>query len=139
MREPNSLHEQLRRDLLGLYKDRAGIRAEAVATGATLDALASRVDAMQTHGLREQELRADIERLEKSRSALRLRQREMRTQAAAETSPVVLVATATPAIEAKFPLPLFNALVAAILGLIAGIYVALAYDYSARARSAAAR
>ena len=139
VRETGSLYEQLRRDLLSLYKDRATIRAEVAANNAELNSLAKRGDALQTHGLREQEIRTEIGRLEKSRDVVRLRQHEILTQATAETSPVVVVATATPATEAKFPLPLFNALVAALLGLIAGIYVALAYDYVARARSAAPR
>ena len=139
VREPGSLHEQLRRDLLQFYKDRVSIQVTVANQQAELNSLAKRADTMQIPGLREQEIRAKIGHLGKSSEALVSRRGDILTQAAAETSPLAIVAAATPAIEAKFPLPLFNALVAAILGLIAGIYVAFAYDYIARARSASLR
>lgn len=139
VREPGSLHEQLRRELLSLYKDRASTRVIVADKKTELNSLAKRVDDMQIYGLREQGIRAEIAHLEKSREALVLRRGDSLVQAASETSPVAIVAPAKPATEAKFPLPLFNALVAIVLGLIAGIYVALAYDYVVRARSAALR
>ena len=132
-------HEQLRREILGLYKDRSAVKAEIISNAQSMSDLEKRISKLSPGLLREQEIQAEVDRLERSRGMLRQRQREMRTNAAVETSPVEVVATATPSTEAKFPLPLLNALVAAVLGLIAGIYVALAYDYVARARSAAPR
>lgn len=132
-------HEQLRREILGLYKDRSAAKAEIISNTQSMSALEQRISKLSPGMLREQEIQAEIDRLEKSRDSLRQRERDIRTNAAVETSPVVVVATATPSPEAKFPRPLFNALVAALLGLIAGIYVALAYDFDARARSAAPR
>ena len=130
-------HEQLRREILGLYKDRSAAKAEIISSTQSMSALEQRINKLPPGMLREQEIQAEIDRLEKSRDSLRQKQRELRTNAAVKTSPVVVVATATPSAEAKFPRPLFNALMAALLGLIAGIYVALAYDFDARARSAA--
>ena len=101
-----------------------------------MSALEQRIGKLPPGMLREQETQAEIARLEKSRDLLRQRQREILTNAAVKTSPVVVVTTATPSPEAKFPRPLFNALIAALLGLIAGIYVAWAYDFDVRARSA---
>lgn len=132
-------HEQLRREILGLYKDRTAAKAEFISSAQSLSALEQRMNKLPQGMLREQEIQAEIDRLEKSRDSLRQRQRDIRTNAAVETSPVVVVATATPSAEAKFPRPWFNALIAALLGLIAGICVALAYDFDARARSAAPR
>ncbi len=132
-------HEQLRREILGLYKDRSAAKAEIISSARSLSDLEKRIGKLPPGLLREQEIQAEIDRLEKSRGTLRQRQRETRTNASVEISPVVVVATATPSPEAKFPQPLFNALMAALLGLIAGIYVALAYDFDVRARSAAPR
>ena len=132
-------HEQLRREILGLYKDRSAAKAEIISDTQSMSALEQRIGKLPPGMLREQETQAEIARLEKSRDLLRQRQREILTNAAVKTSPVVVVTTATPSPEAKFPRPLFNALIAALLGLIAGIYVALAYDFDARARSAAPR
>lgn len=135
VREPGTLHEQLRRDLVGLYKDRAAIRAENATRAINLDKLVTRVDSLQSPALREQEIRSEIERFSREREAMRQRQRDTMAQAAAESSLVVTLAAAREADEAKFPLPVFNALMAAFLGLIAGVYVAFAYDYLARART----
>jgi capsular polysaccharide biosynthesis protein len=132
-------HEQLRREILGLYKDRSAAKAEIISDTQSLSALEQRIGKLPPGMLREQETQAEIDRLEKSRDVLRQKQLEIRTNSAVETSPVVVVATATPSPEAKFPRPLFNALMAALLGLIAGIYMALAYDFDARARSVAPR
>ena len=134
VREVNSSYEQLRRELAALYNDRAAVRAEAAAKAAALEKIAGRADAMQDHALREQEIRVEIGRLERGRDALRLKQQDTLIQVAAEASPVVVVQWAEAPSEPKFPLILFNALVAAALGLIAGIYLALAYDYAARPR-----
>lgn len=131
-------HEQLRREILGLYKDRSAAKAEIISSAQSLSDLEKRISKLPQGLLREQEIQTEIDRLEKSRGALRQRLREARTNAAVEISPVVVVATAMPATEAKFPLPLLNVLVAAVLGLIAGICVALQYDFDARERSAAA-
>ncbi len=139
VREPGSMYEQLRRELLSHYKDRASNTVILADKQAELDSLSKRADDMQIPGLREHDIRAEIGGLEKAREALRSRENDTLTQSAAEASPVVIVAPAKPAKEAKFPLPLFNALVATLLGLIAGIYVALAYDYVARTRSAGLR
>lgn len=132
-------HEQLRREILGLYKDRSAAKAEIISSTQSMSALEQRISTLSPGMLGEQEIQTEIDRLERSRGSLRQRQRDLRTNAAVETSSVVVVATATPPPEAKFPRPLFNALMAALLGLIAGIYVALAYDFDARAGSAAPR
>lgn len=139
VREPGSLHEQLRRDLAAQVKERAAIRAEAASSEAALASLVQRVGTLQVPGLREQEIRTEIARLEKSRDMIRMQQRETLIQRASNALPVVVLGTPSPAEAPKFPMPAFNGLVAALLGLIAGVYVAFACDYIARARSAGAR
>lgn len=132
----DSFYEQLRRELQGLYKDRSAVAAEIISSTRSLDALAARIGKLPPGMLREQELTTDTARLESMRDSLRQRQREMRTLAATVTSPVVVVATATVPGSAKYPLPWLNALVAAVLGLVAGIYMAFAHDNIAGARAA---
>jgi uncharacterized protein involved in exopolysaccharide biosynthesis len=138
VREPSSTYEQLRRELLNLYRDRLSTTATLAEKKAELAALSARADEMQVPTQREQDIRAEITSLEQARQGLRSRADDMVTENAAESAPVVILASAYPPTEAKFPLAVFNTLVAALLGLIAGAYVALAYDYVCRVRAAEA-
>jgi uncharacterized protein involved in exopolysaccharide biosynthesis len=135
VRESGGAYELYRRELAALHKDRAAVRVELAEKDAALQRLGDDVDPVQYYSLLEEELRTKMRRIEKTRDGLRVRQEESQLQAAAEALPVIMVQTAEPPEEPMFPVTLFNALVAALLGLLAGIYVAFAYDYVTRARS----
>jgi uncharacterized protein involved in exopolysaccharide biosynthesis len=75
--------------------------------------------------LREQEMAANIARLQLMRDALNQRLNDTRLTLATNLSPIIIVAEAVPATSALYPKWLWNMGVAALLGLLAGTWLAL--------------
>ena len=136
VKTPESFHEQLRREILNHYKDRTATKAEMAENRVALARLVARIDQQQPGLSKEAELTAEASRLARTLDSAELAIRNVQIQAATRSDLVVVLSEAKAAIEPTFPAPLFNAFVAAVLGLIAGVYLAFAYDWLVRARAA---
>lgn len=126
---PDSLYERLRGQVAELNVERAALEADVAAKTVTLGALVQRSHLAPPVRLREEELRAEIASLQRMADAVTLGYEEARAQAAVRPDEVVILQQAAAPIEPLFPLPLINAAVAALLGLIAGIYLAFFAEY----------
>ncbi len=129
----DTFHEQLRREIMGLYKDRSAAKAEMISSTRSLATLVSRIGKLLPNMLREQETASAITRLERMRDTILLRDRDNRLASASEPSPIVVVAHSEPATTPKYPRLWLNAAVAALLGLIGGTGLALRHRASAEA------
>ncbi len=135
VKPPGSFYEQSRRELMGQYKNRAAAKAEIAQTRVALSRLLTRIDRQQTGLSLEAELSGEVLRLDKMVDALSFTISSSEIQAASRSDLVVVLSDAKVATEAKIPAPLFNALIAAVLGLIGGVYLAFAYDWLLGARA----
>ena len=115
-----TFYEQLRREILGLYKERGAVAAEIRSGTQSLSALAKRTGKLPASVLQEQEMLSNIRQLERMRDSLAQRDRDNRLATATQPIPIVVVAEAVPATAPKYPQMWLNAMVAALLGLIGG-------------------
>ncbi len=132
--DPVSFYEQLRRELVSLYVERAALEAEVTTSTNVLDELTRKVVKLPSQRLKGEELQSEVRRLEQMRDTLAVRYQEMQAQLINEQDLVVIVKEAELAREARFPSPLVDALVAALLGLIGGMYLTFLYEYVLRVR-----
>ena len=139
VKSPGSLHEQLRREIAnnlqaahgGPVRHRADpIRAHP-AHRPDRRATAAHVDGVGVAGRH----RAS----ERALDNVSLSLRNSQIQAAAKNELVVMLSAARAPTDPKLPSPTFNALVAGLLGLIAGVYLAFGYDLAPSARGRDAR
>lgn len=135
IKTPNSLYEGLRGKIIDLYVEQAALKAEVNAKTQALEDLTRRSGRYPSQRLREDELRAEVNRLQRMVDSLRVSSEEARAQAVSRQDQVVILKEAEPPSEAKFPLPLFNAMIAAALGLIGGMYLAFFYEYITQVRA----
>lgn len=131
-----SFYEQLRREILNHYKDRTATKAEIAENRVALARLMARIDQQQPGLSTEAEIAAEVARLERMLDSTVLAIRNVQIQAAVQSDLVVVLSEAKVATKPTVPAPLFNTFVAAVLGLIAGVYLAFAYDWLVRARAA---
>lgn len=132
---PGTLYEQLRRDVLGYYKDRTATKAEMAENRVALERLVTRIVREQPGASAEAELTAEVVRLERMVDSLTLAVRSSQIRSAMKSDVVVVLSEAKASDEPKIPLPLFNSFLASVLGLIAGVYLAFACDWLLRRRS----
>ncbi len=109
--------------------DRAALDAEIKAMTDALDGLTRRTAALVAQQPREEALRSKVSRLSQMVNNLTRRYEETQAQLLLRQDQVVVVQEAVAPAKPKLPAPAFNAVVAAILGLLAGIYLAFFYDY----------
>ena len=117
--------------------DRAALDAEIKAMSESVDALTKRTALLASQQRREEGLRAKANRLSQMVNNLTKRYEEMLAQSTIRQDQVVVVQEAVTPDRPKLPMPLFNALIAAALGLIAGVYLAFFYDYMMARRGGA--
>ena len=132
---PGSFYEQLRREILNYYKDRTATMAEMAENRVALAGLMARIDRQQPGLSKEAEITAEVANLERMLESAVLEIRNIQIQTAVQSNLVVVLSEAKVATEPRVPALLFNAFVAAVLGLIAGVYLAFAYDCLVRARA----
>lgn len=131
-----SFYEQLRREILNHYKDRTATKAEMAENGVALARLIARIDRQQPGLSKEAEITAEGASLERMLDSAVVAIRNIQVQAAGQSDLVEVLSEAKVASEPRVPAPLFNTFVAAVLGLIAGVYLAFACDWLVRARAA---
>lgn len=136
VKTPESFYEQLRREILNHYKDRTATKAEMAENRVALARLMARIDRQQPGLSKEAEITAELASLERMLDSAVLAIRNTQIQAAVQSDLVVVLSEAKVATKPTVPAPLFNTFVAAVLGLIAGVYLAFAYDWLVRARAA---
>lgn len=136
VKTPLSFYEQLRREILNHYKDRTASKAEIAENRVALARLIARIDRQQPGLSTEAEITAEVARLERMLDSAVLAIRNIQIQAAVQSDLVVVLSEARVATKPTVPAPLFNTFVAAVLGLIAGVYLAFGYDWLVRARAA---
>jgi len=127
-RRPDSLEEQLRRDVVEGYVDRAALEAEITGKTLAIEQLEKDDRALPSQQLQEQFLRAEVQRLQDMLGLAATSYEEARTQLNLRPSQIVVVRQAHPAERPAFPLPLFDGVLAAVLGAVAGIYLVFAKE-----------
>jgi len=134
VKTPLSFYEQLRREILNHYKDRTATKAELAENRVALARLTARIERQQRGLSTEAEITAEVARLERMLDSAVLAIRNSQIDAAVQSDLVMVLSEASVATKPTVPVPLFNTFVAAVLGLIAGVYLAFAYDWLARVR-----
>ncbi len=120
-------------DRLAEYEvERASLEAEVAERGRAVERLSAQTTALAPQQRREEQLRADVARLQGMVDNLTRSLDESHAQARSREDQVVVVREARPPLEPVLPLPAVNALVAALAGLIGGAYLALFLEYLAR-------
>lgn len=132
---PDMLREQLRRDLMDLQRQRVVAISEIASRTAELAKLRAGIRQDQTPRLEEQRLAQQVEVARQQANAIGQRIADLQSQSLRKDRSVVILGEAEPATEPRFPNVLWNALIASILGLIGGIYLALLSSFSGRARA----
>lgn len=131
-----SLHEQLRAQAALLESDIGGLEARLPALQADVARTAkAHADALAAADA-EAERTATRQQLEGRLEVLRSNLAEAQLQAQNAKVPLVVVENAFPTMRPNYPLPILNAVVAGITGLILGIYAALFLGHRDRLRVA---
>jgi uncharacterized protein involved in exopolysaccharide biosynthesis len=128
----NSYYEQLRREVASLRIERVTLEERLNSQRAALAELDERAGVSPRQRLKEEELRTAVGRLQQMVETLAVRAAEGRAQAASENQVVSVLQHAVPPEKPAFPLAIVDTLIAAPLGLLAGIYLAFLYDYILR-------
>jgi uncharacterized protein involved in exopolysaccharide biosynthesis len=128
----NSYYEELRRDVASLRIERAALQEKLNSQRGALAKLDKRAGLSPRQRLKEEELRTAVGRLQQMVETLTVKAAEERAQAASQDQAVSVLQHAAPPKKPAFPLAIVDTLVAAPLGLLAGIYLAFFYDYIVR-------
>lgn len=126
---PDTLQEQLRRELASQYKEQAATKAELLAYHADLAQLQKQIELQQPPRLTEGQLTAEVTRLEKMLDGLALQIREIQTQNITATNSVVVLNEASVPSDPKFPSPVLNTVLGTLLGLLGGVYLVFLLDF----------
>jgi uncharacterized protein involved in exopolysaccharide biosynthesis len=129
---PDSFYERLRRQAVDHYVERAALEAEIAAKAKYATDLDEQVRVVPAYRIREEELRARVTSFQRTVDSLTLGLEEARAQGAVHDDQVVMLEAAEPQAEPVLPLPGLNAVIAAGLGLLAGIYLAFLAHYVRR-------
>ncbi len=132
VKPPGSFYEQMRREILNHYRDRTATKGEISENRVALARLNARIAQQQPRMSKESELVAEVTHLERMLESASVAVRNVRVQAALQSSRVVVLSEARAASAPRLPAPLFNAFVAGILGLVGGVYLAFACDWFIR-------
>jgi uncharacterized protein involved in exopolysaccharide biosynthesis len=130
----DSFYEQLRREVIESHVERAALEAKLASQRRSLREVMQRAGSSPTQRLREEEMEAGLGRARRMVESLAVRTAEMRAQANTRYDQVVILEEAETPTKPAFPIPLFDTLLAAPLGLLAGVYLAFLYDYILRVR-----
>ncbi len=115
--------------------EHAALVAEVKERRQALDGLTSRTTDLAAQQRREEQLRANVARLQGMVDNLTRSVEESKAQAISREDQVVVVREAHAPDRAILPLPLIDALVGLGVGLIGGLYLALLLDYLGRVTS----
>jgi uncharacterized protein involved in exopolysaccharide biosynthesis len=135
-RRPDTLQELLRRQIVEAYVDRAALEAEIAAKSLAVQKLESSAESFPSQRLREELLRAEVERVQTMVDASATAYEEARAQLTGRTSQIVVVQEARPPSRPAFPLPGTDGMLGGLLGLVGGLYLAFASEYLSRLRAA---
>lgn len=131
----DQLREQLRRELLELQRQRQSLGAEIQGRRAEAERLRRQLGDGQAPRLQEQQLQLQLENALREADLLGQRLVELNTQALRRDRQVLVLTEAVPAGAARFPNAVWNGLLGAGLGAVAGLYLALYSRLSGRARA----
>jgi uncharacterized protein involved in exopolysaccharide biosynthesis len=134
---PDMLREQLRRDLLEAQRQRVVAISEIASRSAELSKLRLGIRQEQSPRLEEQRLAQQVDIARQQANTISRRMADLQAEALRKNRSVVILGEAEVATQPKFPSIIWNVLISSILGLIAGIYLALISSFSGRARAAA--
>ncbi len=133
---PEMLREQLRRDLLDLHRQRVVARTETASRGAELAALRQSMKQDQPTRFEEQRLLQLAESARQQNATVAQRIADLQAQALRNERSIVVLSAAEPADRPRFPSVVWNTVLAAMLGFVAAIYLALISAFSGRVRAA---
>jgi uncharacterized protein involved in exopolysaccharide biosynthesis len=128
----DSFYEQLRRELVESNLEHSSLEAKLAAERRSLKDLEKQARPSPAQLLGEEAMEVRLARKQRMVESLAVRAAEMRAQATTRYDQVVILKESEVRDEPVFPNPLFNTLLAAPLGLLAGIYLAFLYDYILR-------
>jgi uncharacterized protein involved in exopolysaccharide biosynthesis len=128
-----SLHEQLRLELVMVGAQMAGLAAEREAAAARVSQANARfTEILAASGMHEDAV-TQLERIDAQTTVATANLAAARLQEANASPPLLVVERAVPPDRPAFPLPILNAIVAALCGLVFGTFYALFVAQSERA------
>jgi uncharacterized protein involved in exopolysaccharide biosynthesis len=134
---PDMLREQLRRDLLEAQRQRVVAKSEIESRSSELAKLRLGLKLAQSPRLEEQRLTQQVDLARQQANTISQNMADLQAEALRKNRRVVILGEAEVATQPKFPSLVWNVLISSILGLIAGIYLALMSSFSGRARASA--
>jgi len=132
------LREQLRRDLLDSQRQRVVATSEIASRNNELSRLRQGIKHDQSPRLEEQRLTQQMDQSRQQLTTTNQKISELQGQGLRKDRSVVILGEAEIAMQPRFPSIIWNALIASILGLIAGSYLAMMSSFSGRTRAASA-
>lgn len=130
---PGSLYEELRRELALNRATIAELESSLTAADARIAQATDRFDAVLSAMEGAQDAASELSRVEAQITTTEANLAAARLQAENAKPPLVIVETAVPPTRPAFPLPLVNAVAAALCGAILGTYYALFVAHGERA------
>lgn len=130
---PGSLYEELRRELALTGATIAGLESSLTAADTRITQATDRFDAVLSAMEGAKDAASELSRVETQITTTEANLAAARLQAENAKPPLVIVETAVPPTRPAFPLPLVNAVAAALCGAILGTYYALFVAHGERA------
>ena len=111
--------------------ERASLQAEVSERKQAVDRMTTTTTDLASQQRREEQLRANVARLQGMADNLTRAVEESQAQARSREDPIVVVKEGRAPVSPILPLPIIDALVAGVVGIIGGIYLALLLEYLA--------
>jgi len=111
--------------------ERAALQAEVAERKQAVDRMTTTTTDLASQQRREEQLHSNVARLQGMVDNLTRAVEESQAQARSREDPIVVVKEGRAPVSPILPLPIIDALVAAVVGIIGGIYLALLLEYLA--------
>lgn len=134
IRHQDVFYENIRRELVTLFVDQQKIQARQEAYGTVINSIEKKIQAMPELLVAEDVLAMEVARYKQIMQTLEMDLQEANMQKEREPQNVVLVEAATPSAKPSFPIWWLNLTVAAVAGMIGGIFYVFFIDYLAETR-----
>lgn len=126
---PDTFYENIRRQLVNLLVDQQRIKARQEAYVIVIGSIEKKIKGMPELLVQEDVLATEVAKYKKIVQTLEMDLQEAKMQKAREPQNVVLVEEAVPSENPSFPVWWLNILVAAVVGMIGGVFYVFFIDY----------
>ena len=129
IKKPDTFYETIRRQLVNLFIDQQRIKARQEAYAIVIGSIAKKINEIPGLLIQEDVLATEVTKYKKIVQTLEMNLQEAEMQKERDPQNVVLVEEATPSESPSFPILWLNILVAAVVGMIGGVFYAFFIDY----------